>query len=388
MESSSKSQPPAQDHKLGKTLAAALPTGFMIIVFEVLNALGFGLPLPGILLLGPVGYASFVAGAGAGLAAALIAVSYELFLFAEPGNFLVYSPANTIRLITGALGTPLAALAVAVGRKYVLSTAYRLANREAEKKAEELVEHERFQLTTILEQLPSGVVIVNDPSCKIAYANLEATKLLGHDVTEFHPFAYHRMFHAGGQPYTPDEWPLIRSLKNGDIVDDEEFLYARPGGHLQPMRAHCAPVRDAQGKITAAAMVFYDVTEKRRAQVAQLELAAIVDTSEDAIFSVSLDGIVLSWNPAAARIFGYTADEVRGQSLPQIMQGGLSDDIVSLLEQIRRGENVASFDTVCVSKDGGRKPVSMRLSPILDLAGHAQAAMMVVREHAAAWHAA
>ena len=362
---------------------AALPTIIVICLFEGLNRVGVSFPYPGALFLGTVSYAAFTAGAGAGWLSTAIAVVYGLLAFAEPGRLFVYSSANVMRLITLAVSTPLVMLAVAGVRRHVLSAALKLAHTEAKQEADQMVEQEHYQLVSILEQLPFGVVIVKEASCRISFANMEAIKLMGHDVTEFHPYAYHRMFHSSGQPYTPDEWPLLRALEKGEVVVEEEFLYAGPGGHLRPMWSRAAPVRDGHDNIVAAAMVFHDVGDRKWADMAQRELAAIVESTDDAIFSLSLDGAILNWNPAAERMFGYTVEEVRGQSLPLLVPEERRQEIAAALEHVRRGERVTGLETVRRSKSGETRPVSIRLAPLLDAGGHAKAATVIMREPAA-----
>lgn len=363
-----------------KLVLAVLPSIVLIAALELLANYGMAFSYPGFILTITVAYAAFNAGILAGTISTVIVLIYELLVFAEPGRLLVYSSTNSVRLIVALIGTPATMLLVCAVRKRVLASAYKLAEGVAHGEAEQIVEQEHFQLTTILEQLPFGVVIVKDASCKVSFANMEATKLLGHDITEFHPYTYDRMFHANGHTYTPDQWPLIRSFQNGEIVEEEEFFYAGKGGHLRPMWGRSAPVRDPQGKIVAAAMVFHDVSGSRRAELAQLELAAIVTNSDDAIFSVSVDGMILTWNPAAERIFGYSADEIHGKSFAVLVADGRRDEIPPMLEQIRRGESVARFETMGISKSGLRQPGSVRLTPLLDGSGHAKAATVIVRE--------
>jgi PAS domain S-box-containing protein len=363
-----------------KLFLAALPTIGAIALLELLAGFGILFPYPGAVLLGTVSFAAFKAGTGAGWLSTAITVVYGVLAFAEPGQMFVYNPTNLTRVISLAVSTPVVMLAICALRRHELATAYRLAQSEAQTEVKQRVEEEHFQLTTILEQLPFGVVIVNDASCKISFANMEAMDLLGHDVTEFHPYAYHRMFHADGQPYTPDEWPLLRAFLNGEIVEEEEFLYAGPGGHLRPMWARVAPIRDAQDKIVAAAMVFHDVGGSRRADMAQRELAAILAAIDDAIFSMSLEGVILNWNPAAERMFGYTTEEVRGKTFRNLVPEERAKQVAQALDQLRRGERVSGFETLRRSKNGESKPVSIRLSPLPDAAGQIQAATVVVRE--------
>ena len=93
-------------------------------------------------------------------------------------------------------------------------------------------------------------------------------------------------------------------------------------------------------------------------------LAAIVQSSEDAIISKSLDGVITSWNPAAEKLFGYTADEAIGQPITIIIPPDRYGEEADILARIRRGEALEHFDTVRVTKSGQRLDVSITASPV------------------------
>lgn len=113
---------------------------------------------------------------------------------------------------------------------------------------------------------------------------------------------------------------------------------------------------------------------------AQALLAAIVDSSEDAIVSKTLDGTILSWNAGAQRLFGYTAEEAVGQPVRMIIPPELQDQEDLILECLRRGERIEHFETVRIAKDGRRLDVSLTVSPVRDGAGRIVAASKVARD--------
>ena len=120
--------------------------------------------------------------------------------------------------------------------------------------------------------------------------------------------------------------------------------------------------------------------QQRRADAAQARLAAIVESSEDAIVSKTLDGIVTSWNKAAERMFGYTAVEMIGEPIMRLMPADRRDDLGPILAAIRRGERVEHFETERVRKDGKRIHVSLTISPIRDADGHVIGASKIARD--------
>ena len=111
---------------------------------------------------------------------------------------------------------------------------------------------------------------------------------------------------------------------------------------------------------------------------------AIVESSDDAIISKTLKGIITSWNPAAERLFGYTAEEILGRPISILMPPERRDDMESILQRIRRGERVEHFETTRIAKSGRRIPVSLSVSPVKDAAGQIVGAAKIARDISAA----
>jgi PAS domain S-box-containing protein len=109
-------------------------------------------------------------------------------------------------------------------------------------------------------------------------------------------------------------------------------------------------------------------------------LAAIVEHSNDAIVAKTLDGIVTSWNPAAERMYGYSSEEMLGQSIDRLSPEGRTGEIISILARIKAGRPVEQVETVRVRKDGTRFPVSLTVSPIYDADGVIVGASTIVRD--------
>jgi len=107
---------------------------------------------------------------------------------------------------------------------------------------------------------------------------------------------------------------------------------------------------------------------------------AIVESSDDAIISKALDGTITSWNPAAERLFGYTADEIVGKPISILMPAERYDDMESILGRIRRGERVDHYETVRVSKTGRKISVSLSVSPVKDASGRVVGAAKIARD--------
>ena len=123
-----------------------------------------------------------------------------------------------------------------------------------------------------------------------------------------------------------------------------------------------------------------EIAGHKKAQEEILRLAAIVESSEDAIISKTLDGIIATWNRGAERLYGYAADEIVGKPLAVLMEPDRSDEMSHILDSIRTGERLRHFETVRVRKDGGRVPVSLTVSPIKDASGQIIGASTVARD--------
>ena len=123
-----------------------------------------------------------------------------------------------------------------------------------------------------------------------------------------------------------------------------------------------------------------DTTERRLAEKTAIRLAAIVESSEDAIIGKDLDGVVQSWNGGAEKIFGYSAEEMVGGSLTRLFPVGREDEEKQILEKIKRGERVSHFETVRQAKDGHHIDVSVTVSPIKDSSGTTVGSSKVVRD--------
>jgi PAS domain S-box-containing protein len=123
-----------------------------------------------------------------------------------------------------------------------------------------------------------------------------------------------------------------------------------------------------------------DITERKEAENAKARLAAIVESSDDAIISKDLNGIINSWNRGAERLYGYTAEEVIGQPITILIPAERLDEEPRILERIRRGERIEHYETVRRRKDGGLLNISLTVSPIVDGSGQIVGASKIARD--------
>ena len=140
------------------------------------------------------------------------------------------------------------------------------------------------------------------------------------------------------------------------------------------------PLRDGEANVVGITCASIDITERKREQATTARLAAIVESSEDAIIGKTLDGIILSWNPAAERLYGYTEDEIIGQPVSLLYPPDRMEEFRAVIEQLKRGEPVEEYDTVRVRKDGKPIDVSVSVSLVRDGMGRIIGAATIVRD--------
>ncbi len=177
-----------------------------------------------------------------------------------------------------------------------------------------------------------------------------------------------------------EERRILEKVRNGERVDHFETTRLTRDGRRICVSLAVSPVRDATGVVFAASEVARDIEPQKKSERASAQLAAIVESSDDAIVSKSLDGIILSWNAGAERIFGYTPDEIVNRHITTIIPPELHDEERTIIERIRSGERIEHFDTIRVGKNGRRIPISLTVSPIRDARGEIIGASKIARD--------
>jgi PAS domain S-box-containing protein len=188
-----------------------------------------------------------------------------------------------------------------------------------------------------------------------------------------------KIFKPNGQPLPLDTCPMARTLKEGIAVEGEEIIIQRPDGALINVLPYPVPVFDTNGNITGAVNTLIDVTEQRNSERKQAMLASIITTSDDAIVSKTLEGIVTSWNYGAEQLFGYTESEAIGKSITMLIPKDRLMEEEEILSKIRKGEKVEHYKTLRMTKNGVEIPVSLAISPMMDSKGNIIGASKIAR---------
>jgi PAS domain S-box-containing protein len=162
--------------------------------------------------------------------------------------------------------------------------------------------------------------------------------------------------------------PYVERVLNGETLSYEaEVPYARLGRRF--MRVAYAPDIAADGTVQGWLAAVSDITEEKHAEDALRRLAAIVESSDDAILSEDMDGVITSWNEGAERIYGYTAEETIGQPIFMLIPPERHEEQAAILARTRRGERIDHFDTIRQRKDGALIDISLTISPLKNAAG-------------------
>jgi PAS domain S-box-containing protein len=173
---------------------------------------------------------------------------------------------------------------------------------------------------------------------------------------------------------------ILDRIRRGERIAPFETILQRRDGKLVEVAVTISPIRSGDGTIIGACKISRDITEHKRLGRADLLLAAIVSSSDDAIVSKDLQGIITSWNAGAEHLFGYTASEAIGRPVMMLIPNDRKEEEAGILERLGRGERVDHFETIRVRKDGERIPVSLSISPVRDMQGRVIGASKIARD--------
>ena len=328
--------------------------------------------LPFVTFFVAVAVAAWLGGIGPGLLATGAGFLLALYLFIEPRYTF---EARGTQQIVGLL------LYVLVGLVLVgLGAAIQRSRHRAEMRREIL----HVTLASI-----GDAVITTDSDGNITFLNGVAEKLTGWSHAEAKGRPLNSVFRIiNEQSREIAENPAMRVLRDGVIAGlaNSTVLICKDGSEA-PIDDSAAPIRDVQGEVVGCVLVFRDITIRRqleRENAARLTaarfLAAIVESSEDAIVSKSLDGIIQTWNVTAERIFGYSSQEAVGKHISLIIPEDRLDEEQEIMTSLRAGRRIEHYDTVRVRKDGRPIHISLTISPMKDDNGHIVGASKIARD--------
>jgi PAS domain S-box-containing protein len=374
---------PLRQGSLGPTPGAATPPRlwrYAVAIFAPAVALACSLTVQALfsrpsaaLFFGAVAISAWYGGLGPGLlSAALSLLAIDYYIIPPRYTFLPGEPADWVTLLI------LALVAVLISST---NSSLRAARRRAQ--AAELAERQQREwFSTTLSSI-GDAVITTDTNGLVTFLNPVAQALTGWTAAEAAGQPIGKIFRiADEQTRQPIETPIARVLREGAVLGlaNHTILLTRGGAEL-PIDDSAAPIRTPSGQISGVVLVFRDISERHRADQARARLAAIVESSEDAIYSRTMDGLITSWNAGAERLFGYSAAEMLGQPNAILVPTDRPSELPGANnERLRRGEFVAPFETVRRRKDGQVIDVSVSVSPIRNADGELVGASIVARD--------
>ena len=233
----------------------------------------------------------------------------------------------------------------------------------------------------LLEAVPAAV-FATDAVGRIVFYNQAAVDLWGirPELGKTEWTGAWRLYRLDGTPLPHDQAPMAIALKEKRSVGNIEIIAERPDGSRVNLIPHPTLLYDASGSVTGAVNWLENVTDRERGDVYVQRLAAIVESSHDAVISKDLRGIITSWNQGAQLLFGYSPEDVVGKPITILFPPTHLDEEPAILERIQRGERVEHYETVRLHKDGHPIDISLTVSPVRNAEGKIVGASKVARD--------
>ena len=248
---------------------------------------------------------------------------------------------------------------------------------------------ERQEVLQVTLHSIGDAVITTDIQGRVAYMNPVAESLTGWPQDDARGQPLDAVFQIVNEDTRkPVDNPAMRALRQGVVVGlaNHTVLIRRDGSEC-PIDDSAAPIRDGHGHVSGCVLIFRNVAvergaalEKSRQLLTARLLASIVESSDDAIVSKSLDGIIQSWNAGAERLFGHTAHEAVGRHISLVIPPERLAEEDHIIASLKAGERIDHFETERVRADGKRILVSLTISPIKDAAGQVVGASKIARD--------
>lgn len=236
--------------------------------------------------------------------------------------------------------------------------------------------HRREEQFRDLFENANDMIQAVDPDGRFVYVNRAWMETLGYTEDEIENLTIFDVIH----PDKLDEChEIFRRVMSGESIPLVETAFITKDGEKIFVEGN-VNVRMRDGEVEYSRAIFRDVTERVRFQRELERLASIVESSGDAIVSYDLDGTIIDWNRGAERIYGYSADEVRGESVSILMDEEEFERLKGLISRVRSGELVSNFEARRLRKDGEEIWVSISLSPLRDVNGEVIGVSTIARD--------
>jgi len=291
-----------------------------------------------------------------------------------------------IDIMLGTVESAGAPLAMAVVRDITERKQAEKALRQAHDQLEARVAEQTTELSQANAQLlgiigsAMDAIITIDAEQQVVLFNAAAEKMFGYSAVEvqgqplerFIPARFHTIHRQHIRRFGETQLTTRRMGTMNDLTA------VRANGSEFPIEASISQVEIAGSRFFT--VILRDVTERKQAEETRFYVAAIVDSSSDAIIGKTLAGVIVSWNRGAERMYGYSAEEVAGRSIDLLAPPERAAEITYILEEIRQGRRLENYETERITKAGQRRAVSLNVSPIENAAGHIIGAATIARD--------
>jgi PAS domain S-box-containing protein len=234
---------------------------------------------------------------------------------------------------------------------------------------------------SLLKAISDGspdVIFAKDREGRMRFANPATLQLIGKSADEV--LGHTDVEFLDDKPAARRVMENDRIVMESGVASEVEEVVPRPDGTARIWLSQKRPYRDANGRTVGLLGISRDITEQMGAEEARARLAAIVESSHDAILSKDLSGTIRSWNGGAERLLGYSRDEIVGRPIQTILPPDRLAEEEDILRRLDAGERIDDLETVRVARDGRRMDVAISVSPVRDATGRMAGASTIMRD--------
>src|SRR5215211_7372559 len=222
--------------------------------------------------------------------------------------------------------------------------------------------------------MPAAVIIAEAPSGKILFRNRRAQQIREQSLsqaraTKLEDAGDFQIFHPDGRPCEIEEWPLMRSIRDGEEVSDEEFVYPLADGSRLWLRCNSSPIYDDEGHIVAGVLLAHDITEQKQAEERLRFQAHLLDAVGQAVIAIDMQGRITYWNHQAEELYGWSAQEVMERLAGEVLVSEDQEERAAEIRSELRAGRSWSGEFVVRRRDGTTFPAMVTDTPVRDERG-------------------
>ncbi|HTI58170.1 PAS domain S-box protein [Mucilaginibacter sp.] len=246
------------------------------------------------------------------------------------------------------------------------------ATNEELTESQKILRRNELFFRSIAANIPDSVIVVIDREHRYVMVEGDLMERMG----------YHRADYEGKHPTEIGQTERYNASKHlyDRMMAGEKFSLERRGQNGEYYKVHLVPLKNENGEVEAGLVMAMDITNIKKGEERSAKLAAIVESSDDAIISKTLESVITSWNDSAQRMFGYTADEIIGETIYKLIPPDRQNEEPLIINRLKAGERVEHFETKRMTKDGRLIDVSLTISPIRDPQGNIIGVSKIARD--------